>query len=306
MSVKLTIEVDNISSTLAAGYTHIKLYRSPSETSGFSEITTPSTKIPLQAGVSEYEFIDYNGNPELWYRTTYYDENTPAESAYGDSSKGEYIDTSFSAKSYPEEGVLSSKDRLVVQKVRVLIGDRKELTRDYISSTSGYSSISEDGRTHTFLNPRGWPTKIVLDGVEYTSKDEPAVSDFTYVTFSGTQVSTTSGVLDIWYNHFRHSDSEILRIYNALQPPSPLTADQVTFDLSIICAAIEILYSELRLTSATSGVEVDIYEEIRINPKVGLDSRFKDLEFLVKQKDKLVDDILGDVAEGDIFGVLVD
>lgn len=306
MSVKLTITVADITNTLLAGYTHIKVYRSAEQETGFSEITTPSSKIPLETGVSVYEFIDYNGTTEHWYKTTFYDENTPAETAYSSASLGEFIDTNFSASSYPEEGVYTNSDRLVIDKVRTLIGDRKELTRDYVSPTVGYTSISEDGYTHTLSNPRGWPTRVVLDDVEYTSEYNPEVNDYQYITFSGIAVNTVSGTLDVWYYHFRHSDSEILRVCNALVPPAPLTEEQVTFELSILCTAIELLASELRLSGSTSGVEVDIFEEIRINPKVGLDSRFNDLQALLKMKDKIIASIINNSMQTDLCGVILE
>jgi hypothetical protein len=304
MSVKLTITVADITSTISLGYTHIKIYRSPEELTGFFEITTPSIMVVLQPGVSVYEFIDTNGTTTHWYRTTFYDSNTPAETSYSTSFQGEFTDTNYKVTTYPEEGVYTSYDRLVVSKVRTLIGDSKELTRDYVSADTGYSSISVDGYTHTLSNPKGWPLSINLDGFEYTTLSEPSVNGYQFVTFSGTQISTISGTLDVWYYHFRYSDSEILYTFNALLPPYPLDAEDVTFELKIICTAIELLSAELGVASANSGVEVDIFEEIRINPKTGLDSRFANLKRLLADKQAIIDGIDGD--DSDIFGVLVD
>jgi hypothetical protein len=215
------------------------VYRSAEETSGFLEITTASSTIPLQSGDNDYEFIDASGTTSHWYRVTYYDPNTPAESTFSVSFVGDFYDTNFTAANYPEEGVFTNDDRLILDKVRVLVGDRKELTRDFVSSETGYSSISSDGYTHTLSNPKGWPVKVVLDDTAYTSIAEPVVNDYQFLTFSGTQISTTSGTLDIWYYHFRYSDAEVLRVYNGLTPPYPLEATDVTFDLAILCTAIE-------------------------------------------------------------------
>jgi len=306
VAIQLAITVADIASTLTAGYTHIKVYRSAEQTTGFSEITTPSTKIELQIGLSDYQWLDFNGTAEHWYSTTFFDENTPAETPFSTAFKGEFVDTNFTVTTYPEEGIYTNQDRLVIDKVRTLAGDKKELTRDYVSSTTGYTSISEDGFTHTLSNPRGWPVSVDLDDVSYTTKANPAVNDYQFITFSGIAVNTVSGTLDVWYYHFRNSDSEILRVYNGLTPPAPLTAAQVTFELAIVCTAIEILAGELRLTGAASGLEVDIFEEIRINPRVGLDSRFNDLKLLVAQKNKLIAEVLKQIIEDDLFGVLVD
>ncbi len=304
MAVKVTITVADISGTLGAGYTKIKLYRSALETSGFDEITTSSTSVPLQAGVSEYQFIDAGGTTSHWYRYTYYDPNTPAETTYSSSFLGDFVDTNYALASYPEEGVFTNDDRLVLDKVRILIGDRKELTRDYVSAAAGYSSISSDGYSHTFSNPKGWPLRVTLDGTEYTTLVEPRVNDYQFITFSGTQINTVSGTLDVWYYHFRYSDAEIMRTYNGLTPPYPLEAEDVTFDLAILCTAIDILTSELNSSSSDSGVEVDIFEEIRINPKVGLDSRYANLKRLIAERDAIIDDIVND--DSDLFGVLID
>lgn len=309
MAIKLTIAVLDITSTLGLGYTHIKVYRSAEETTGFSEITTPTQRIALQAGVSVYTFIDGSGTTEHWYKTVFFDEDgVLADSTSSDAFMGDYFDTNFAPTTYPEEAVFTANDRYVVDRIRNLIGDPKQLTRDYVSVETGYSTVSVDGKTHSLSNPRGWPLKVELDGVEYTDEDEPRVNDYQFITFSGAAVNTTSGTLDVWYYHFRNSDTEILRTLNGLTPPPQLTADQVTFELAAVCAAIELLEGELRLFGVTSGSEVDIFQEIRINPKGGFDGRFKDLDALRKRKQALIDAILGELdnIHANLDGVLID
>ncbi len=307
MAVKITITVNDITGTLGAGYTKIKVYRSAEESSGFEEITNAGSMVVLQSGVSEYQFIDGTGTTVHWYRTTFYDPNTPAESSFSSSFNGVFYDSGFPGTSYPEEASFTSEDRVVIDKIRNTVGDPKELTRDYVSATTGTtSSVSADGHTHSFINPRGWPLKIVLDNVEYVSLNEPQVLDYQFITFSGTQISTVSGTLDVWYNHFRYSDAEILRVYNALIPPYPLTEEDMTFELSIICASIELLLRELGLANSTSAVEVDIYQEIRINPKAGLDSRYSLLKLLLQMRQSIMDGIVDDATGVDVFGVLID
>lgn len=309
MAIKLTIAVLDITSTLGLGYTHIKVYRSAEETTGFSEITTPTQRIALQAGVSVYTFIDGSGTTEHWYKTVFFDEDgVLADSTSSDAFMGDYFDTNFAPTTYPEEAVFTANDRYVVDRIRNLIGDPKQLTRDYVSVETGYSTVSVDGKTHSLSNPRGWPLKVELDGVEYIDEDEPRVNDYQFITFSGAAINTTSGTLDVWYYHFRNSDTEILRTLNGLTPPPQLTADQVTFELAAVCAAIELLEGELRLFGVTSGSEVDIFQEIRINPKGGFDGRFKDLDALRKRKQALIDAILGELdnIHANLDGVLID
>lgn len=310
MTVQLDIVVSDIASTISAGFTHIKVYRSAQQTTGFVEITTPSSIIALQVGVSNYTFLDGNGTTELWYYTTFWDNNLiVAESAASTVFQGTFVDTNFSPITYPEETVLTSSDRYTVDRIRYLIGDTKELTRDYVSAAGGYSSISVDGFTHTLSNPGGWPLRVIKDGTEHIVVTEPRVNDYQFITFSGSALSTVSGVLDVWYYHFRNSDAEVLRVFNGLTTPPMLEDSEVTFELAAICAAIILLENELRLFGVTSGSEVDIFQEIRINPKGGVDGRISDLNNLIERKNKLIEDIKGEqdgINSSDICGVLID
>lgn len=305
MSIKLTITVADITATLNAGYTKIKVYRSSEQTTDFIEITTPQSYVNLVSGQSVYEFVDSGGNTALWYRTTFYNPSVPAESGFSASFLGTFHDPGFATISYPPEYYPTNDDQLVIDKVRTLIGDKKELVRDYVSVSTGYTNVSEDGTTYALSSPKGWPLSVKLNNQLYTSKYEPTVNGYQFITFSGTTISTVSGTLDVWYYNFRNSDAEIMRVYNALIPPAPLTADQVTFELALICTAIELLSAELRGSSSSSGLEIEIYEEIRINPKIGLDSRMKDLMNLMKQRDAIIDEIIEADAE-EITGVLID
>lgn len=306
MAVKLVIPVADIAATLASGYTHIKIYRSAQSTSGFAEITTSSSMVPLEVGVSSYEYIDFTATPNHYYKVTYYDGSV--ESVFGSVFQGTFFDTSFSDITYPLETYITSSDYFVVDYIRTLIGDHKELTRDYVSVTEGFDSISLDGKTHALSNPLGWPVNVTWNGSPVTTVSGARVVGYQFVTVSGVldTSSDSTDVLDIWYHHFRFSDSQILVAYNNRQPPPSLTADQVTQELKMLCTAIDLLASELRLSGITSGVEVDIYQEIRMNPKAGMDARFKDLEALMKRKDKLIAEIEASVLSDNLRGVLID
>lgn len=304
MAVRLNIEVSDIAATLLSGFTHIKVYRSSEEDAGFSEITTSSKMITLVPDQDEYEFVDVSGTSMHWYRVTFYDPNTPSESSFSASFTGEYYDSNFSA-TYPEEGVFTESDRFIISRIRSLTGDAKDLTRDYVSATTGMSNVSSDGFSYAFSNPKGWPLKVTLDDDSYTTLEDPVVNGYQFITFSGSTIDASS-TLDLWYYHFRYSDSEILFTFNSQSPPYPLEADQVPFELSLITTAIDLLSAELRGSSSSSGVEVDIFEEIRINPKVGLDSRYNDLSLLIKRRDEIIDAILKDGIDDDLYGVLID
>lgn len=310
MAINLSITVANVTAALSAGFTHIKVYRSAEFDTGFAEITISSSQIPLQAGVNDYSFTDETGTTKHWYRTTFFESSTPSESAFSDSFLGTFTETRFDPISYPTEAPFTSDDYFVLDRVRVLIGDQKELTRDFVSIDTGFDSISLDGQTHTLSNPKGWPLSVELDSNIITDTAVARVNDYQFITFSGVSVSTVSGTLDVWYDHFRHSDIEILKIYNSLTPPPQLTADQVTFELAAVCVALEILLNELRLAGAISGTEVDIFQEIRINPRAGLDGRFRDAQSLALRKKEMIQAILDEAGgindPNKIQGVLVD
>jgi hypothetical protein len=307
VAIQLSIVVADITSTLAAGYTHIKIYRSAKQASGFTEITIPDSIVLLEAGKNTYSFTDKTGTTKHFYTSTFFDSGgVVAETALSNAFVGTFVDLRYSPVTYPKEFDFTSDDYYIINRVRLYLGDSKELNRDHVSSATGYDSISEDGFTHTFSNPKGWPLKVELDGIEYTTLDEPRINDFQFVTFSGVAIDTTSGTLDVWYDHFRHADSEILVTYNGLVPPPPLTEDQVTFELAAVCTALELLENELRLFGATSSSEVDIFQEIRINPKGGVDGRLDDIKALRERKNQLIAGILDVEIEDDLFGVQID
>ena len=309
MAISLSIPVLDISATLVLGYTHIRVYRSAEQASGFSPLTTSASDVLLQAGVSVYDFIDGSGTTEHWYITTFVDaDGVQAETTSSAAFRGDFFDTNFSPITYPEEAVFSANDRYVIDRLRNMVGDPKQLTRDYVSADTGYSSVSIDGTTHTLSNPQGWPLRVTLDGTEYVTADEPRVNDYQYITFSGTTIANSTSTLDVWYYHFRNSDTELLRVFNGLTPPPQLSAAEVPFELALICAAIETLEAEMRLFGVTSGSEIEIYQEIRINPKGGFSGRLDDLKSLRERKAKMLDSVLEDLggANKDICGVLID
>lgn len=309
MAISLTIPVLDISATLVFGYTHIKVYRSAEQGSGFSEITTTAALIPLVVGTSTYTFIDGSGTTEHWYLTAFVDDSAVvAESAASVAFRGDFYDTNFSPITYPEEAVFTSNDRYILDRLRMAVGDEKELTRDYISVDTGYSAISIDGTTLALSNPSGWPLRVTLDSTEYITKDEPRVNDYKFLTFSGTTINTSSSVLDVWYYHFRNSDTELLRVFNSMTPPPPLSADEVPFELAICMTAVKVLEGELRLFGITSGSEIEIYEEIRINPKGGVAARQNDLDALRGRCKYLLEQAIADLGgiNQDICGVLID
>lgn len=86
MPVQLDIVVPNPAPVRAA-YTHIKVFRSPTLAGTYAEITTASTRPQLGDGTS-YPFIDPTGTESSYYRISYYNDRTAAESAQGQPFQG--------------------------------------------------------------------------------------------------------------------------------------------------------------------------------------------------------------------------
>jgi hypothetical protein len=90
-TIKLYIKVNELSNVLSL-YDRIKVYRASSVSGTYSEITTAATRIPLQQGVETYLFDDTGGSATSWYKTSYFNSATLAESSQSDPSKGETFD----------------------------------------------------------------------------------------------------------------------------------------------------------------------------------------------------------------------
>lgn len=87
--ITVTIVVDDIDDVLQ-DYDRVKVYRSTSGEGGpYSEITTALTRPQLIAGTSRYEYEDAEGSKEFWYRISYFNSDTLAESAQSDPEPGE-------------------------------------------------------------------------------------------------------------------------------------------------------------------------------------------------------------------------
>lgn len=287
MASRLDIYVSNIIDVVSGGYEYIKVYRSTSETAGFSEATVSGTRPVLSSDTTRYRYEDAFGSADHWYKYSFF-AGSGLESSLSDSLRGTVSGTSFNGATFPPESNFTSAELDTIYRLRQIVGDSKEVNRDYLSPDTSYDNVSEDGFTVELDNPKGWPLSISIDGVEFQTIADPVVQGYTFLTFSGTQISTTSGTIaDIWYEHFRYSDRELIEIYTKSDPPCGLTAEQTTPEMYELMAAITVLESELRGFMSTSGQRVDIYEEIEIDPSSGLGARLKDLNGANGLKERL-------------------
>jgi hypothetical protein len=79
--VTLSIVVADID-VVVANFDRIKVYRSTTGIGGpFQEITTPTTRIPLVAGITSYTFVDVTGQDSYYYTVSYFNTITLLESS---------------------------------------------------------------------------------------------------------------------------------------------------------------------------------------------------------------------------------
>lgn len=303
MPILLTINISDPSSALASGYDQIKVYRSAYEDGGFNEISTVATRPAIVSNVYYYDFDDSTGTASSWYKTSYYSSSSGDESSLSVASHGVDVVHSYINITYPSEIELSPSDYFHVDRIRFYIGDSKKVVHDYVSPTCtvGYQNISDDGYSYKLPN-RGWPLYVAKDGVEYTSSTNPYVTDYTYLTFSGTQISTASGVLDLWYETFRHSDRSLLDTFISMRDPPNVDASSVTNEMRSLGAAINILRAEVtQLMGETSG-SFTLVDELSYNPEPLLRQKRALIEELKGKLKTLIDEAVG----SSIVGVRID
>lgn len=87
--IKVNIVVAGLESVLEL-FTHIKVYRSVTGAAGpFVEVTAPASRPALTSDTIVYGFTDEAGDPDYWYRSSYYNPTSGQESSPGDAVLGE-------------------------------------------------------------------------------------------------------------------------------------------------------------------------------------------------------------------------
>jgi hypothetical protein len=293
--IQLTIQVFDISTVMLV-YNSVRVYVSDTRDGTYAYLAT----VFLQSGVSTYIYNHTAGTPDLWYKSTYYNSVTLVESSYSNPTQGE--SPIYHIVSYPNEYDFSSAEQLIIRKIRRLIGDLKGLSRLYLNSDeTSCSYILEDDKTID-LKQKGWPAYVAVNSEEFTTLYNPIVQGYRYLTFSGTLNSTDT--IEIWYNTFKFSDSEIYEAYgDAMIPPLVPTAC-VTQDHLILQAAIDLLQNLYAVDIVEDGASVRD-DQTTYDPSPGLRERDRLLARLQKQLDGLIKECLKSSLLG-LEGVLID
>ena len=280
-------------SAVGAIFNRIDIYRGPTVNGPFSILTNVSL-----GGATSYTYLDVDSTSQLYYKAQYFNSSTLVASVFSELAQetGIYSEYSqpISTATYPPEIALTAQDREIVESIRVTLGDLGALERDYFvagSDANGCAeNISGNGCTWELSEPRGWPQKITLNGVEKTSLSDPQVLGYRYLVFSGTSLCIT-GSLDVFYNHFRFADREILLAYDRsvnLLVSCGLTAAQITTEMRIMQAAILLLEGELR--DFNSGGVLSIRDgDTEYDNSRGVEAKTLDLEDLKRKIREMIE-----------------
>jgi len=87
--ITLKIVVGNVASVIET-FTQLKIYRSITGVDGvYTELTGPLTRLALEASTTLYEYVDLAGDPDYYYKSSYYNPTGPLESSPSDPIQGE-------------------------------------------------------------------------------------------------------------------------------------------------------------------------------------------------------------------------
>lgn len=269
-------------------FNQLLVFRADSSSGPFSTIET----ITLN-GAGSYTSLDTATTAAKYYKAQYFNSSTQASSVFSELAQETGVFSEYTVPTttatYPPEIALSEEDREIVESIRITLGDLGTIERDFFDSSdsnsifSCASQISSDQKTWELEEFKGWPQRVIINSEEKTSISDPQVIGYKFLTFSGAEACIT-GTLDIFYNHFRFADREILLAYDRsgnLLVSCGLTGGQITTEMLIMQAAILLLEGEVR-DFATGAVEIRDGDTSFSNTR-GIQARTEDLADL-KQK----------------------
>ena len=194
---------------------------------------------------------------------------------------------SFVGTSYPAEQTFTPTVSGYIEKIRVHLGDFKNIKHNYVDSC--YSEVSGDYYSYT-LEDKGWPLKVTITtsagvSTEYVSISNPVVQGYTYLTFSGAQNQITPGTtLDLWVETFQFSDREIYETYSTVDVPG-IPSSEETITMVLVAAALDLAEAEYGTFVMEASIKV-ADGDTTYDPTPAISARQARIKFL---KDKLED-----------------
>lgn len=303
--INLTLTVDNIGDVLKVfnvvefmRYTGsgvptvpVDLVDYTSIDNGIDQINnrTDVTDVHLDVNYTQYYFTDPNGDANSWYISRYTTLAYNSFSGWSDPIQGDSGDLYFNPV-YPPEVSYGTQDKMVLDKIRVWIGDPVGLNREF--GPEAASSIHPDNRVYQ-LDEKGWPASINMYGKQYNDVSNPTVNGYKFLRFTeaiDATITTISGVeqsVDIWYYTFRNSDRQIMEVYDTTFSPAGLTSDQCTSEIYMLQAAYDLLTQETWEVINEDGAKITD-EGSSYDPAEGIKARDKMLSKLRKRLDDAI------------------
>ena len=301
----LTINVSNITGVLAV-FSKVQLMRyigtdTPSSIINILDYVTIDngidiinnltdvSAVQLNTTYNQYYFEDPTGTTSDWYIIRYTNYDSTMFSGWSTALQGMEGIFDYDPLFSPEV-LYTPADKLVINKLRLLVGDPTNLTR--MHGEEALSSLHSDRRVFE-LADKGWPYSVMLFNTQYITNTNPTVNGYKYLRFNtplDTSVTTVSGVdvaIDIWYTSFRYSDKQLMDAYDTTTPPAPLTVANCTQDIYLMQTAYDLLSNESWELAFEDGAEISDSRDV-YNPSSGLLARDKLLARLRKQLDETI------------------
>lgn len=88
--ITVKVAVGAITDVLDLGFNRLKVYRSTTGINGpYVEVTDSTTRLVLEPGRTLYEYTDENGDPNFYYKSSFFNTVTALESSLSDAQRGE-------------------------------------------------------------------------------------------------------------------------------------------------------------------------------------------------------------------------
>jgi hypothetical protein len=149
---------------------------------------------------------------------------------------------------FPPENTYSTQEEEIIFRIRQLIGDEKEVFVD--DTNTAYSpNIKANGTIYQLEEPKGYPLEIYVNGTEYSGTNNPVILSYKMLQFN-TPILVSGANLTVIYEHFRHSDDEIINTYDTsattyLVAQCNLTMEDYGIDLLVLATAYILLMKDL-------------------------------------------------------------
>lgn len=151
---------------------------------------------------------------------------------------------------YPTEAVFTVQEQEIIFRIRQLISDTKEVFVDDVPNVNACGKVTASGTMYQLDEPKGYPLNVFVNDIEYTTSGNPQILGYKYLKFA-TSVLVSGASLTVIYEHFNHSDLEIIDTYDSssttyLIDVCNLTIEDIGPDLLLLATAYILISKDLQ------------------------------------------------------------